>query len=106
MLFMSIIPEGLILLHAGPRNSIWDRRLRKRKSVKALRAAIADAENLADLEEDQRRQRARIDRTDLLRRHYDLERLIRLGRSIRPQGSCGGLAARVAHQRATTIWEC
>lgn len=82
LLFMSVIPEGLILLHAGPRNSIWDRRLRKRKSVQALRAAIAHAENLADLEEDQRRQRARIYRTDLLRRHYDLERLIRLGRRL------------------------
>ena len=80
LLFMAIIPEGLILLHAGPRNSIWDRRLRKRVSVQAQRREIAHAEQFADLEEDQRRQRARIYRTDLLRRHRELDRLIRAGR--------------------------
>jgi hypothetical protein len=84
-LFTSIVPEGLILREAGPRNSIWDRRLRKRESVKAQRRAIAYSEQLADLEDDQRRQHVRIYRTDLLRRHHALDRLIRLGRRLDPE---------------------
>jgi hypothetical protein len=84
VLFMSIIPGGLILREAGPRNSVWDRRLRKRESVKAQRRAIAYAEQLAELEQDQQRQSVRIYRADLLRRHRVLDRMIRLGRRLDP----------------------
>jgi hypothetical protein len=85
MLFMSAIPASLIQREAGSRNSIWHRRLRKKKlNIAKMREAFM-REQLAELGEDQHWQYARSFRLDVLRHHKQLERLIRLGRRLDPE---------------------
>ena len=71
------IPEETIKHQARGRDGFWNRVLRKRKWAIAQQRAVAMREINLDIKEDQRTQRVRSERRDIMVRHEKLERLIR-----------------------------
>jgi hypothetical protein len=57
-LFMAMFPEGLIVKHAGGRDTIWHRRLRKQKEIAAKQRAM----RLQELTDDQLQEQLRQER--------------------------------------------
>jgi hypothetical protein len=82
LLFMAMMPEALILREAGPRNSIWDRRLRKTKAAIAAKQALALQDQAIDLMEDQKKQGLTVGRRAIVRLHRLWERMLREDRTI------------------------
>jgi hypothetical protein len=77
MLLLASIPQEIFNDQATARDGFWNRRLRKRKKAIAQKQAVATREADLDLEQDQLRQKTRMERRDILARHEKLEELIR-----------------------------